>query len=278
MKHHAGALLAVTAIPFIALGFLAGPAALLTGCKKPQSQGPLAPESRGPVHDLAAIRAGNEISLSWTVPKRGTRKLVVNGSVKVEVCRRESASEACNVIGDPLLLAPGAAGTFSESLPGALASGDPRALYYYVELLNRNGQSTGLSNRVATLAGGPPPPIRGLTAQMTDKGVELKWPAFAGDENASNTVVVLHRIEVVATPATEAVRQGFASGPPVSVQDLLVEDGAVSGGALDASVSAGKTYEYRAQRVVRVHLSNQVLELAGQISLPVQITATAPEK
>ena len=86
--------------------------------------------------------------LSWTMPRKGVRKLTVNGSIQVRVCQREGTTGTCTNVGEPLLLAPGATGSFSESLPAALVSGNPRVLYYSVELMDRSGKSTGLSNSV----------------------------------------------------------------------------------------------------------------------------------
>jgi len=43
--------------------------------------------------------------------------------------------------------------------------------------------------------------------------------------------------------------------------------------ALDKSIRFGESYEYRAQRVLRVPLDGKTLELAGEISAPVRIAA-----
>ena len=54
-------------------------------------------------------------------------------------------------------------------------------------------------------------------------------------------------------------------------QNLLVEANAGSGKAVGKDIRLGETYEYRAQRVARVTISGQTLELAGESSLPVRI-------
>ena len=73
---------------------------------------------------------------------------------QVRVCRREG-SGACEAAGE-LTLAPKASGTFTETLPAALASGAPRPLRYFVEVRNRKGRSAGLSNAAVVLAGQAP--------------------------------------------------------------------------------------------------------------------------
>ena len=258
--------------------FMLSACLIFDGCRRPRIQQPLSPEPRGPVNDLAAVRSINQIGLSWTMPSKRMRNLTVNGSIKVRVCRRETTAGDCIEAGKPLDFAPGATGSFSEELPAAFASGPPRVLYYFVELLDRKSKSTGLSDIVPTLAGAPPPPIRGLTAEMTEKGVVLRWPVDTSSGGASDTAVRLHRNEVFPTPAVEAAREGFSQPPSAATgEDLVIEGGSRSGEILDANIHRGSIYEYWAQRVVRVVVGSQNLEMDSQISPPVRIdTASGP--
>jgi hypothetical protein len=84
--------------------------------------GPPLPYLRGPVNDLAAVRGENHIWLSWTMPRKGTARLTVNGTITVRVWRGEVRTDL-RQIGDAIHLAPGATGSFSEELPQALSSG-----------------------------------------------------------------------------------------------------------------------------------------------------------
>src|ERR1700747_1485614 len=87
--------------------------AVLAGCGTPGA--PLAPSLNlpDPVTDLAAARAGNQVTLTWTTPKKNTDKLVMNDNVSVWICRKEAAG-ACEDTGEgKLLLAPGAQGTLT---------------------------------------------------------------------------------------------------------------------------------------------------------------------
>jgi hypothetical protein len=245
---------------------------ILTGCRKPHVQGSLAPQLRGPVKDLAAVRIEHEINLSWTVPRSGTRKLVENGLIRVRVCRREAATAACSEAGEPLLLARGATGSFSEMLPAALASGRPRLLYYSVELMDRGGRSTGISNSVVTLAGAPPPPVQGLMAELTPDGVLLRWQPDTAGNSEGETEVLLRRWDVPQTQSSEAIRENsnpFLSKPE---KELIVEDGVDQ--ALDPDIRRGNSYDYSAQRVFRITVAGQTLELYGQ-SVPLVRVNTA---
>src|ERR1700758_2024188 len=147
-----------------------GPAAALlaalAGCGTPGAPLPPSLNLPDPVSDLAAARAGNHVTLTWTTPKKNTDKLVMKDDVSVWICRNEPTGTCEDAGGGRLLLAPGAQGTFTETLPAKLASGAPRTLSYYVELKNRNGRSAGLSNGAVVLAGAPPAPLTGMSAEV----------------------------------------------------------------------------------------------------------------
>jgi hypothetical protein len=244
----------------------------LAGCGNHVRKPPLAPELRGPAKDLTAVRVGDQIWLSWTMPSKRVRNLVDKGNIRVRVCRRDSMTSPCVEAGSPFDVAPSATGSFAEKLPSELSSGTPRVLYYFVEFIGPKGTSTGLSNRVATLAGAPPSPIRGLTAEITERGVLLRWPPDVSPEAPADTMVRLHRNELEHTSTVSAVRSNSPGNSTSSTgEDFLVEGGSRSGQTLDANIKRGSTYEYRAQRVIRMTVDNQIIELPGQLSQAVQI-------
>src|SRR5208337_445934 len=109
--------------PVHRLGWAALPIALaagltFTGCGTPGA--PLPPSLKLPdqVTDLSATRTGNQVLLTWTMPKKNTDKLLLKGDVPVRVCRKEGSGTCAPAAGNLLLLAPGA---FTETLPPALA-------------------------------------------------------------------------------------------------------------------------------------------------------------
>jgi hypothetical protein len=65
-----------------------------------------------PVTDLSATRTGNQVSLTWTMPKKNTDKLLLKGNIQCASAARR-VQEACATAGS-LQLAPGADGVFSE--------------------------------------------------------------------------------------------------------------------------------------------------------------------
>jgi hypothetical protein len=244
--------------------------ASLTACRKPHTSAPLAPELRGPVKELAAIRAGDDLSLVWTMPKKGVRKLAVDGRIGVRICWREPTAGLCNDVGDPLYFPPGAGATFSEQLSPPLSSGAPRIVYFFVELLNRDGRSTGPSDSVPALVGAPPPRVEGFSAQMTASGVLLRWTL-----DSTTNAIRIHRVRVVLRP------QPSNSNPDAPIQIpaleeriLTIDDGSSISQTLDREIRPGDTYLYQAQRFARFTIEKQSVELASQFSNAVEITAT----
>ena len=241
----------------------------LAGCGTPGAPQPPSLKLPSTVTDLTAKRAGDQVTLSWTMPKRNTDKLLLNSNVTVRVCRKEGTGR-CDAAGD-LSFAPGVEGSFAETLPVALAAGPPRPLTYFVELKNRNGRSAGLSNAAHVLAGLAPAPVAGLAAEVRKQGVVLRWTPATGQETSAQ-VVRLHR-KLLNPPAAKPHEGLLAPQPEPVDQNLLVEAGAHSGRALDKNIRFGQSYEYRAQRVARVTVAGKALELAGELSNPVRVAA-----
>ena len=248
----------------------------LAGCGTPAAPQPPSLNLPDRVTDLSAVRAGNQVSLTWTMPRKNTDKLLLKSNVAVRVCRREGTG-GCDAAGVELFLAPGAAGAFTETLPATLTTGPPRPLDYFVELRNRHGRSAGLSNPAQVLAGQAPPPVIGLTAEVRKPGVVLRWTALGAARESSTTEIRLHR-QLLTPPAAKPHTGLLAPQPEPLGENLLVascapEERAGSCRALDRSIRFGQSYEYRAQRVARVTVNGKTLELDGEFSAPVRVEA-----
>jgi hypothetical protein len=252
-------------------------AALMTaGCGTPGTPLPPSLNLPDPVTDLTAVRTGNQVALTWIMPKKNTDKLLLKGNYGVRVCRKE-ATENCAVAPRSLTLAPGAEGAFTDTLPPAEAAGPPRALSYFVEINNAHGRSAGASNVAQVLAGEAPSAVTGLSAQVRKGGVMLRWTT--DPQQPSTTVIRLHRR--LLTPKADAKpkeQSGPLAPPPEPLeQTLLVDSGGQTGQAsdraLDGEIRFGQVYEYRAQRVARVTVNGKIVELGGPISDPVRVEA-----
>lgn len=246
----------------------------LSGCGMPAAPLPPTLNLAVPVKDLAATRAGNQVSLTWTMPRRNTDKLLLKGNQHVVVCRREGGVGPCRSVTD-LQLAPDASGEFTETLPAELTKGVPRELAYFVEIRNNNGRSAGMSNAALVVAGEAPEPVTGLEAHVRREGVVLQWaPA---EHDPAPTAIRLHRKLLTPDPAkTNAAQQGpLAPTAEPAELTLLVETSGQGGRplerTLDKDIHFGETYEYRAQRVIQVTANGQTQELDGPLSEPVRV-------
>jgi len=241
---------------------------VFSGCGTPGAPSPPSLNLADAVDNLSATRTGGQVALAWTMPKKNTDKLLIEGSIAVHICRQE-ANGPCVPAGE-LQLGPGAEGSFTDTLPTAEATGEPRALSYFVELKNRRGRSAGLSNAAVVLAGEAPAPVTGLTAKVSKAGVTLRWTAA---QEPAPSAIRLHR-KLLTPPAAKPAQGLLAPQPEALEQNLLVAaEGRAPDRALDREIRFGQVYEYRAQRVARIPVDSQTLELAGPLSAAVRVEA-----
>ncbi len=239
----------------------------LAGCGMPGAPQPPSLNLPNPVTDLSAVRAGDKVSLTWTLPKRTTDKVALNAPINVRICRNEDAAADCNAV-TTLQLFPGSDGAFTDALPSPLASGSLHQLTYFVELVNRKGRSAGPSNRAEVLAGEAPAAVAGLNAEPRKDGVLLQWTPTSPDSPAA----VIRFQRTLTTPAAKSSsRDSLAARAEPPLRILLVEAGSSTDRALDKDIHFGETYEYRAQRVVRRTIDGHTLELASALSPPVRL-------
>ena len=260
-------------IALAAAGLAAG--LLTAGCGTPGAPQPPSLNLPGRVTGLVANRTGDQISLTWTMPKKNTDKLLLKGNIPVRVCRKEGIGSkeqpgACDTTTATLFLAPETEGSFTETLRPPLSTGAARPLAYFVELTNKNGRSAGLSNAAVVVAGEAPATLVGVAAQVRKGGVVLRWTPVSGNDS-----IRLHRKLIAAEPGTKPKAKAgpFAAQPEPAELNLLVEAGAAAGRVLDKEIRFGQTYEYRAQRVARVTVDGRTVELAGELSPPVRVEA-----
>jgi hypothetical protein len=259
--------------PRAALAFvLLSSGVALAGCGMPGAPQPPSLQLPDRVADLSAVRTGNQVALTWSMPKRDTDKVPLKGNVTVRICRNESVAAGCSAAAT-LQLTPDADGAFTDSLPPALAEGAPRVVTYFVELDNRKGRSAGLSNGAQILAGEAPAAVDGLAAEVRRDGVLLRWTPALPDAAPAAVRLVRKLVSPPAPAPAKSTEGPVAPRPEPPERTLLVEPGPHLDHALDSSIQFGGTYEYRAQRVTRVPVNGETLELAGPLSGPVRIAA-----
>lgn len=210
-----------------------------------------------PVTDLTARRAGNQVELHWTMPRRTTDKVLLVGDQKAKVCRRTD-SGPCTVAGS-LLLAPQASATFTDHLPPALASGTPGPLLYTIELDNRYGRTAGPSNTAATASGAAPPQIANLRARAQADGILLNWTPEGRDET-----IRVHR---------QLVQTSGAQKTALPPEQTLEFSGKDQGQLLDPDAALDHTYTYTAERIIQLTPAGSPVQVASEPSQAVTIDA-----
>jgi len=244
---------------------------VLTGCGLQAAPEPPSLNLPNPVVDLQAVRTGDQVALTWTMPRRTTDKVLLTDNIAVSICRKD-ADAACAAAGS-LELSPGKTGAFTDALPAALASGSPRLLTYYVELKNHKHRSAGPSNPAVVLAGEAPAPVAGLAATVVKSGVILHWEPAA---ESTPSAVRLERKLLSAPPPKQNTGELLPPTQAPLVENLLVAADAQPAPpdrALDKTIQFGQLYQYRAQRVQRVQAGDKTLELDGPFSAPVSVNA-----
>ncbi|MGA9584115.1 MAG: hypothetical protein WBQ95_02245, partial [Terracidiphilus sp.] len=240
--------------------------AFLSGCGTPGAPQPPSLNLADPVEDLSAIRTGNQVALTWTMPRRNTDKTALKADVATRICRRE-ANSSCDPVGTDAMIGPGKLASYTDTLSASLASGEARPVVYFVELRNKKGRSAGLSNGATVLVGAAPRPVEGFKAEVRKQGVVLSWTP-----DSEIAAVRLQR-KLLTPPATKAQQGPLASAPEAINETLLVEEGSTQGRAMDKTIRFGEIYAYRAQRIRRVDVNGKALELAGELSQPIDVEA-----
>lgn len=242
---------------------------IVCGCGTPTA--PLAPTLKlpQPVKDLSGTRSANTVHLKWTIPRRSTDNILLEGPVEVYVWRTPGSGKG-ELVGD-LKLDPGAASAFADQLPAQLQSGTPVLLTYTVELLNHRGHSAGMSDAAYTSSGPCPPPMTDFSAHYVQDGVLLQWKPVDALDPAS--VVRISR--QLLDPPSKASAASSIQGPPQ--EDALVtflvtqHGGKDPGKALDKTALPARHYEYRAERLLRMDQGSHVTEIEGVSSSQVRV-------
>jgi hypothetical protein len=244
-------------------------ASTMTSCGAPGA--PQAPSLNLPLPavNLSAVRIGDSVRLAWTMSTRTTDHVPLKHPVSANICRTAGTGSCTNIA--MVSLQPGAAGTYTDTLPPDLTRNPDRLLRYEVALVNHAGKSAGPSNTAYSAAGACPPALAGLTWQMRPDGVLLSWNTSSQPER-----LVMFRIErlLLTAPPTDQVRASAFSPPaPPAAQTLVVhgQAGADANHALDTSIAFNQRYRYVVERVAALDLDGHAVEIQGPPSEPIEV-------
>jgi hypothetical protein len=196
---------------FAFVSALLGGFACLVGCASIGPPLPPSLELPRPPSDLKAVRKGDKVSLTWTIPSRTMQRQTVRYLGNTNVCRSivravrtikegpkpgssgntqpepQSAGKACEMIvgavlpsanpaGNGKKPAPKRAASFTDMILPSLQQADPYgSAIYAVEVLNTDNRGAGLSNSVSVSLVPTIAPFESFAAQVTAQGVLLSW-------------------------------------------------------------------------------------------------------
>jgi hypothetical protein len=160
---------------------------LFTACATIAPPQPPTLELPKPPSDLRAVRKGDRVVLTWTVPRVTTDRQIIHTLGPTKICRgpRLDATNCGTPVGESVAFAaPKSSGaakkkvevSYTDTLPSLLESDSSSDVTFYaVQVLNADGRAAGLSNRVPIFLVRTLPPPREFHAQLTDAGIVLNW-------------------------------------------------------------------------------------------------------
>ena len=213
-----------------------------------------------PPSDLRAVRKGDQVTLSWTIPAKTTDRQMVRSLGPTRICRglAPELTECGTPVGQAAAQAISRANpspkqkskekisaTYTDTLPAQIESDDPSGLITYaIEVLNTDGRGAGLSNQVRVPLTRTLPPPHDFSGRVTSRGVVLTWSNNLPPTVAAAPVHYLYRIY----RQQEGSAQRSLAGEVAPAGDKLT--------LTDANIEWQKTYEYRAETVTVIVAEN----------------------
>jgi hypothetical protein len=176
--------------PFSRILALAAPL-LLAACA---TMGPPKPPSLDlpkPPSDLRAVRKGDKVTLTWTIPTQTTDRQTVSSLGPTRICRGigPELTQCGTAVGEVPAVKISAdqkrTATYTDILTLGLQQSNPSLfITYAVEVLNQDRRGAEFSNQVRVPSVPALPPFSNFAAEVTAQGVRLSWTAPSGLEAA----------------------------------------------------------------------------------------------
>ncbi len=230
--------------------------------------------------DLRAVRKGDRVILTWSVPSVTTDRKTVRGLGATRICRGlEAKLTQCGVPVGEAPAQPDAtkagppqaksakqktSASYTDSLPAATESDNLSSfITYAIEVLNMNGRGAGLSNQVRVSLAHTLPPPRDFGARVTGQGVVLSWTSDLPPAGSTKSLSYLYRVYRRREGSQERILAGEV--PAGNERSVTLTD---------SSIEWEKTYEYRAETVTVVAQEKQPeLQVEGDDTAEVKVFA-----
>ena len=214
-----------------------------TGCATPGAPQPPSLNIPKPIGDLAAMRKGDVITLTWTNPTETTDGALLKKTGKVFLRRgfvasEDSAQAPTSPLGEvplPPTLKEGteSSGTFRDSLANIQPPASASFAVYTVQAAGNSGKTSGNSNQVFVPLVPAPALPKNIHVEVVPVGVKIAFDPVPPPRNVSSlTVRYIYRI----------MRQLESSKQPIVVAEPNVGNEAMA--VIDKGIEWEKKYDY----------------------------------
>ncbi|HEV2965001.1 MAG TPA: hypothetical protein VG649_24470, partial [Candidatus Angelobacter sp.] len=211
---------------------------LFVACGTPGAPQPPSLNIPKPITDLAAVRKGDTVTLSWTAPEETTDGTSVRHSGRMIVRRTVSDGGAAKVVGEvPLVLAhktqEAPVKSLKDSVGDLVTSASVDFVRYTVEAVNNSGKSAGQSNQAVVPLVLTPVPPKDIQVKPVPQGVSISWQQnWLPKKHTSLSTQYVYRI----------MRRAGSNQRPVMVKQLSA--GGESTLVIDTGIEWEKQYQY----------------------------------
>ncbi len=250
---------------------------LAAGCGTPGVPQPPSLHLPKPVEDLRAVRKGDTVRLTWTVPIHTTDEQAIGSRMgATRVCRNFNGNE-CRDVATEIPAGKLSAGTkfgAEDTVTAAERSSQGKDFVSYaVEALNDRGKSAGPSNVATVFLAPAVPAVEHLSADLKPDALLLHWTLPSIPPNPRlNTKNLIRVVRTEQTPAGQP-----APKSPQALTTVVAELPAQAGAAgfADRKFAWEKEYSYRVVGTTQVVTGDgRVLsEFEGDEPSPVMIRA-----
>ena len=226
-----------------------------------------------PAADLRAVRKGDRVILTWTIPVATTDRQTVRSFGPTRICRGLEAelAECGKAVGEtvahPAAVAAKSSkqkpvGSYTDTLPPQLEDDNPSgSVTYAIEVLNADGRGAELSNQVRVSLVRTLPPPRDFAARVTGQGIVLTWTNDLSRAGSAQNVRYVYR---VYRRSDSSQQQILAGEVPAGTDRAL--------SLTDTNIEWEKAYNYRVETVSVIAQENKV-EIEGDDSPEVNVFA-----
>jgi hypothetical protein len=244
---------------------------LLTGCATVGPPQPPSLDLPRPPSDLRAIRKGDHVTLTWTIPTVTTDRQTIGKLGATRICRglEPQLKECGTPVGEAAAPAIPASVQASKEKPSAaysdtvsreIQSDDPSALISYaVEVLNTDGRAAGLSNEVRVPLLRTEPPPSDFRARVIKAGVALSWSRNLPRQSQVRFVYRVYR--------------RLEDGPQWNLVGEFPPGAESTEAVTDSNIEWEKTYGYRINTVTVAARNGSELKVEGNDSPEIRVFA-----